>query len=219
MSHSSVPVLAVLAFTVGALVGCSSASDSKVADSPSSSAMSSQSAAAKTSAPSGSGANQQLVKELKDFGISPSSEQVATLLRADTELAQLENLGLDLQLLAKTFVDKMSCEVSDAQVQGDTALVTIRVSIPDFNEEASRGLEEAFTQKVAESGIDPMAPDEATLIKLFSDTVNEYLASSSFPMKSDDFTVEYVRKNGTWEMKDPTDFDRALAEFMGSPQI
>ncbi|WP_455134744.1 hypothetical protein [Schaalia cardiffensis] len=219
MSHSSVPVLAVLAFTVGALVGCSSASDSKVADSLSSSAMSSQSAAAKTSAPSGSGANQQLVKELKDFGISPSSEQVATLLRADTELAQLENLGLDLQLLAKTFVDKMSCEVSDAQVQGDTALVTIRVSIPDFNEEASRGLEEAFTQKVAESGIDPMAPDEATLIKLFSDTVNEYLASSSFPMKSDDFTVEYVRKNGTWEMKDPTDFDRALAEFMGSPQI
>ena len=219
MSHSSVPVLAVLAFTVGAVAGCSSASDSKVADSPSSSAMSSQSAAAKTSAPSGSGANQQLVKELKDFGISPSSEQVATLLRADTELAQLENLGLDLQLLAKTFVDKMSCEVSDAQVQGDTALVTIRVSIPDFNEEASRGLEEAFTQKVAESGIDPMAPDEATLIKLFSDTVNEYLASSSFPMKSDDFTVEYVRKNGTWEMKDPTDFDRALAEFMGSPQI
>lgn len=219
MSHSSVPVLAVLAFTVGALVGCSSASDSKVADSPSSSAMSSQSAAAKTSAPSGSGANQQLVKELKDFGISPSSEQVATLLRADTELAQLENLGLDLQLLAKTFVDKMSCEVSDAQVQGDTALVTIRVSMPDFNDEASRGLEEAFTQKVAESGIDPMAPDEATLIKLFSDTVNEYLASSSFPMKSDDFTVEYVRKNGTWEMKDPTDFDRALAEFMGAPQI
>ena len=181
--------------------------------------MSSQSAAAKTSAPSGSGANQQLVKELKDFGISPSSEQVATLLRADTELAQLENLGLDLQLLAKTFVDKMSCEVSDAQVQGDTALVTIRVSMPDFNDEASRGLEEAFTQKVAESGIDPMAPDEATLIKLFSDTVNEYLASSSFPMKSDDFTVEYVRKNGTWEMKDPTDFDRALAEFMGAPQI
>ncbi|WP_277063181.1 hypothetical protein [Schaalia cardiffensis] len=219
MSHSSVPVLAVLAFTVGALVGCSSASDSKVADSPSSSAMSSQSAAAETSAPSGSGANQQLVKELKEFGISPSSEQVATLLRADTELAQLENLGLDLQLLAKTFVDKISYEVSDAQVQGDTALVTIRVSIPDFNEEASRGLEEAFTQKVAESGIDPMAPDEATLIKLFSDTVNEYLASSSFPMKSDDFTVEYVRKNGTWEMKDPTDFDRALAEFMGSPQI
>lgn len=181
--------------------------------------MSSQSAAAETSAPSGSAANQQLVKELKEFGISPSSEQVATLLRADTELAQLENLGLDLQLLAKTFVDKMSCEVSDAQVQGDTALVTIRVSMPDFNEEASRGLEEAFTQKVAESGIDPMAPDEATLIKLFSDTVNEYLASSSFPMKSDDFTVEYVRKNGTWEMKDPTDFDRALAEFMGSPQI
>ena len=219
MSHSSVPVLAVLAFTVGAVAGCSSASDSKTVDSPSSSAMSSQSAAAETSAPSGSGANQQLVKELKEFGISPSSEQVATLLRADTELAQLENLGLDLQLLAKTFVDKMSCEVSDAQVQGDTALVTIRVSIPDFNEEASRGLEEAFTQKVAESGIDPMAPDEATLIKLFSDTVNEYLASSSFPMKSDDFTVEYVRKNGTWEMKDPTDFDRALAEFMGSPQI
>ena len=219
MSHSSVPVLAVLAFTVGALVGCSSASDSKTVDSPSSSAMSSQSAAAKTSAPSGSGANQQLVKELKDFGISPSSEQVATLLRADTELAQLENLGLDLQLLAKTFVDKMSCEVSDAQVQGDTALVTIRVSMPDFNDEASRGLEEALTQKVAESGIDPMAPDEATLIKLFSDTVNEYLASSSFPMKSDDFTVEYVRKNGTWEMKDPTDFDRALAEFMGAPQI
>lgn len=219
MSHSSVPVLAVLAFTVGALVGCSSASDSKTVDSPSSSAMSSQSAAAETSAPSGSGANQQLVKELKEFGISPSSEQVATLLRADTELAQLENLGLDLQLLAKTFVDKISYEVSDAQVQGDTALVTIRVSIPDFNEEASRGLEEAFTQKVAESGIDPMAPDEATLIKLFSDTVNEYLASSSFPMKSDDFTVEYVRKNGTWEMKDPTDFDRALAEFMGSPQI
>lgn len=219
MSHSSVPVLAVLAFTVGALVGCSSASDSKTVDSPSSSAMSSQSAAAETSAPSGSGANQQLVKELKDFGISPSSEQVATLLRADTELAQLENLGLDLQLLAKTFVDKMSCEVSDAQVEGDTALVTIRVSMPDFNEEASRGLEEAFTQKVAESGIDPMAPDEATLIKLFSDTVNEYLASSSFPMKSDDFTVEYVRKNGKWEMKDPTDFDRALAEFMGAPQI
>lgn len=219
MSHSSVPVLAVLAFTVGAVAGCSSASDSKTVDSPSSSAMSSQSAAAETSAPSGSGANQQLVKELKEFGISPSSEQVATLLRADTELAQLENLGLDLQLLAKTFVDKMSCEVSDAQVQGDTALVTIRVSMPDFNEEASRGLEEAFTQKVAESGIDPMAPDEATLIKLFSDTVNEYLASSSFPMKSDDFTVEYVRKNGTWEMKDPTDFDRALAEFMGSPQI
>ncbi len=219
MSHSSVPVLAVLAFTVGAVAGCSSAPDSKAADSPSSSAMSSQSAAAETSAPSGSGANQQLVKELKEFGISPSSEQVATLLRADTELAQLENLGLDLQLLAKTFVDKMSYEVSDAQVQGDTALVTIRVSIPDFNEEASRGLEEAFTQKVAESGIDPMAPDEATLIKLFSDTVNEYLASSSFPMKSDDFTVEYVRKNGTWEMKDPTDFDRALAEFMGSPQI
>ncbi|WP_321780028.1 hypothetical protein [Schaalia cardiffensis] len=219
MSHSSVPVLAVLAFTVGAVAGCSSASDSKTVDSPSSSAMSSQSAAAETSAPSGSGANQQLVKELKEFGISPSSEQVATLLRADTELAQLENLGLDLQLLAKTFVDKISYEVSDAQVQGDTALVTIRVSIPDFNEEASRGLEEAFTQKVAESGIDPMAPDEATLIKLFSDTVNEYLASSSFPMKSDDFTVEYVRKNGTWEMKDPTDFDRALAEFMGSPQI
>lgn len=219
MSHSSVPVLAVLAFTVGALVGCSSASDSKTADSPSSSAMSSQSAAAKTSAPSGSGANQQLVKELKDFGISPSSEQVATLLRADTELAQLENLGLDLQLLAKTFVDKMSCEVSDAQVQDDTALVTIRVSMPDFNDEASRGLEEALTQKVAESGIDPMAPDEATLIKLFSDTVNEYLASSSFPMKSDDFTVEYVRKNGKWEMKDPTDFDRALADFMGAPQI
>ena len=219
MSHSSVPVLAVLAFTVGAVAGCSSASDSKTVDSPSSSAMSSQSAAAETSAPSGSGANQQLVKELKEFGISPSSEQVATLLRADTELAQLENLGLDLQLLAKTFVNKTSCEVSDAQVQGDTALVTIRVSIPDFNEEASRGLEEAFTQKVAESVIDPMAPDEATLIKLFSDTVNEYLASSSFPMKSDDFTVEYVRKNGTWEMKDPTDFDRALAEFMGSPQI
>lgn len=219
MSHSSVPVLAVLAFTVGAVAGCSSASDSKTVDSPSSSTMSSQSAAAETSAPSGSGANQQLVKELKEFGISPSSEQVATLLRADTELAQLENLGLDLQLLAKTFVDKMSYEVSDAQVEGDTALVTIRVSIPDFNEEASRGLEEAFTQKVAESGIDPMAPDEATLIKLFSDTVNEYLASSSFPMKSDDFTVEYVRKNGTWEMKDPTDFDRALAEFMGSPQI
>lgn len=219
MSHSSVPVLAVLAFTVGAVAGCSSAPDSKAVDSPSSSTMSSQSAAAETSAPSGSGANQQLVKELKEFGISPSSEQVATLLRADTELAQLENLGLDLQLLAKTFVDKMSYEVSDAQVQGDTALVTIRVSMPDFNEEASRGLEEAFTQKVAESGIDPMAPDEATLIKLFSDTVNEYLASSSFPMKSDDFTVEYVRKNGTWEMKDPTDFDRALAEFMGSPQI
>ena len=181
--------------------------------------MSSQSAAAETSAPSSSAANQQLVKELKEFGVSPSPEQVVTLLRADTELAQLENLGLDLQLLAKTFVNKTSCEVSDAQVQGDTALVTIRVSIPDFNEEASRGLEEAFTQKVAESGIDPMAPDEATLIKLFSDTVNEYLASSSFPMKSDDFTVEYVRKNGTWEMKDPTDFDRALAEFMGSPQI
>ncbi|WP_040314219.1 hypothetical protein [Schaalia cardiffensis] len=219
MSRSSVPVLAVLALAVGAVVGCSSAPDSKAADSPASSAMSSQSAQAETSAPSGSGANQQLVKELKEFGISPSSEQVATLLRADTELAQLENLGLDLQLLAKTFVDKISYEVSDAQVQGDTALVTIRVSIPDFNEEASRGLEEAFTQKVAESGIDPMAPDEATLIKLFSDTVNEYLASSSFPMKSDDFTVEYVRKNGTWEMKDPTDFDRALAEFMGSPQI
>lgn len=219
MSHSSVPVLAVLAFTVGAVAGCSSAPDSKAVDSPSSSTMSSQSAAAETSAPSGSGANQQLVKELKEFGISPSSEQVATLLRADTELAQLENLGLDLQLLAKTFVDKMSYEVSDAQVQGDTALVTIRVSMPDFNDEASRGLEEAFTQKVAESGIDPMAPDEATLIKLFSDTVNEYLASSSFPMKSDDFTVEYVRKNGTWEMKDPTDFDRALAEFMGAPQI
>lgn len=181
--------------------------------------MSSQSAQAKTSAPSGSAANQQFSKELKEFGASPSPEQVAALLRADTELAQLENLGLDLQLLAKTFVDKTSCEVSDVQVEGNTALVTIRVSIPDFNEEASTGLEEALTQKVAESGIDPMAPDEATLIKLFSDTVNEYLASSSFPMKSDDFTIEYVRKNGKWEMKDPTDFDRALAEFMGAPQI
>lgn len=219
MSRSSVPVLAVLALAVGALAGCSSAPDSKAADSPSSSAMSSQSAQAKTSAPSASAANQQFSKELKEFGVSPSPEQVAALLRADTELAQLENLGLDLQLLAKTFVDKTSCEVSDAQVEGDTALVTIRVSIPDFNEEASTGLEEALTQKVAESGIDPMAPDEATLIKLFSDTVNEYLASSSFPMKSDDFTIEYVRKNGKWEMKDPTDFDRALAEFMGAPQI
>ena len=65
----------------------------------------------------------QFSKELKEFGVSPSPEQVAALLRADTELAQLENLGLDLQLLAKTFVDKTSCEVSDAQIEGDTAQI------------------------------------------------------------------------------------------------
>lgn len=122
------------------------------------------------------------------------------------------------QFLAKAFADKISYGVSDAQVQGDTALVATRISIPDFSEGASRGLEEISTQRVAESGTDPMALGEATLIKLLSDTVGEYLASSSFPMKSNDPTIEYVWKNGTWEIKDSTDFDRALAELMGSSQ-
>lgn len=211
MSRSPVVILAVAALAAGALAGCSSASDPSVAPSA---AMSGQSAG--SAAPSEEALKQQVEK---DLSVNASPEMIVAALRSNTQLAQLENLGLDLEGIAAAVLEKTGFEVSDVRVEGETAVATIHARVPDLNADAAAKIQESLALKVAEAGIDPAAPDEARLVGLVSETITEFLAGADLATKTGDFTVDYAASDGKWAVKDPAAFEKAVADFMGAPQI
>lgn len=154
--------------------------------------------------------DEELIKEdiATTIGTNVTKEEIAKGMREDAELQQLEQLGLDIDSYAENIAGKFEVNTESVKVDGDTAVATLDVLVPDFGEKADALADQAINKAIA--GMDTSSMSEEELMKVFSQALNDALSSPDFPTTSTTLNVDYVKKDGSWQLKDPDSVKQQL---------
>lgn len=142
------------------------------------------------------------------IGMNVTKEELADGMREDSELQQLEQLGLDFDSYAENIAGKFEVGMESVRVDGGTAVAALDVLVPDLGEKADALADQVIENAIA--GLDTSSMSEEELMKVLSQALNDALSSPDFPTTSTTLNVDYVKKDGSWQLKDPNGVKQQL---------
>ena len=139
--------------------------------------------------------------------ISPSD--LAKELRSDDSLAVYESYGLDIDAVAQSLSQLYKVDVKNVTVNGDKATATLVATVPTFGEE--------MTDLIAEEAekLDLTNATEEEAVQAAAKILNDVFTRSDYPVTKQEFTVDYIKKDGKWQMADSKAVSDKLNSVMG----
>lgn len=167
---------AVLVFSLGALAGCSPPTN-----------------------------DEELIREALASELdrlkSADEEDMAALVEAaeeglsDSDVAQLESMGVTAQDIVKSMVEGFDYAITDVSVNGDTAIAEVSVTSKDFTD-FTTGIAEAVSALLDDpEQIASLSEDE--IMTVMGDKVKDTLAN--LPLSENTVDLDMKKTGGVWE--------------------
>lgn len=196
----------ICALSMAGLVACSGGNAAQSSSQAESSATASDAAASSAAATEDEAAIKQDAEKVVStmFG----KDSIETMFNANESLAQLKDLGFDISKLADFISGLITSEVTNVKVDGETAVATIKISYPEWNDEVSAALQEKATAALEGIDFDGMSQEDA--MSAYMDAYFSAIESTEFPQVSEELTIDYLKDGDTWKMKDGENFQEEL---------
>lgn len=147
----------------------------------------------------------------KTLGTYVSKEALAESLKSDESVKELIQYGFDADVIAESVASKFKLEVTSVEVDGDTAVATVDMTVPSFGGDTTdQMLDDALTKKTEGMDLSQMSEEDA--MTLMMDAVVEVISDPNFPTETESLDLDYVKKDGQWSLKDTADTEALLAE-------
>lgn len=147
----------------------------------------------------------------KTLGTYVSKEALAEGLKSDESVKELIQYGFDADVIAESVASKFKLEVTSVEVDGDTAVATVDMTVPSFGGDTTdQMLDDALTKKTEGMDLSQMSEEDA--MTLMMDAVVEVISDPNFPTETESLDLDYVKKDGQWSLKDTADTEALLAE-------
>lgn len=127
-------------------------------------------------------------------------ENLAGILRGNAEIAELEQMGMDIDALAETLAGVVKVEVESVDVDGDGAVAKVKMSMPDFSTDMDAKMQQALQDALGSQ--DPSTMGQEELMHVFNQAMQAVLTDPDLPETSEMADIDYVRDGGAWRMKD-----------------
>ena len=193
-------IAAVCALSIAGLAGCGGgAASSSAAASGSSAALS----------------DEEQIKaaftETMDTELSP--EVIGAALKNDENMGPIiEQTGMDVNEFVQIILQAMKYDAKDVKVDGDKGVLTVTMTTPDFNSDATSALmDEKMTEILADVDVQDLSSDE--IGQIFTQLMSAVLSDPSMPTTSQDFDLNFNKVDGKWVMEDA---DKLSATVQGS---
>lgn len=160
--------------------------------------------------------DEELIKQdvEKILGTSISAETLLKGLRDDEQMLKFEEMGMDLEEYAKNMAKIFKISIDSVEVEGDEAKAKAKLTVPDFGEKTDKLTEKALEKETKGVTVSELSQDEQ--IKIFAKVMNGVLSDPDFPTATTDFDIDYVKKDGTWQMKDKNAIESILSAKGGA---
>lgn len=135
---------------------------------------------------------------------------LAQALRENETYAYYESCGLDIDAYAQRYVDTCSVELKSVEVNGDTAVATMRVTTLSLGDSISAVLDEL----IPASDVANMTDEDG--MRLVMGALNDLLASPDVPTATGEILIDYVWQDGAWTMRDVEETQSLLLELMNT---
>lgn len=165
------------------------------------SSTSSSGSAASASASSASQAEEEALIKAdieKNVVTTVDGASLAAAIRAEGRFTALEEKGFDIDAFAANMARFYSYKIKSIEVNGNTAVATITVTTPVYNDYAADLIDAALWEMFGEDDRSLLSADE--MMAGAMDSLNLALTSKSFPTTTTDVTIDYVKTDGTWQM-------------------
>ncbi len=147
----------------------------------------------------------------KTIGTYIDKDEWAKGMKADEDIQELMQYGFDVDAIAESFASKFKIEVTDIKVNGESAIATIDILMPNFgSEETDQMLDDVLEKKMA--SIDLMQLSEEEIMKILVDSAVEVMSDPNFPTKTETLDLDYVKKDSQWSLKDLSETEALLSE-------
>jgi len=160
--------------------------------------------------------DEELIKQdvEKIIGTSISAETLLKGLRDDEQMLKFEEMGMDLEEYAKNMAKIFKISIDSVEVEGDEAKAKAKLTVPDFGEKTDKLTEKALEKETKGVTVSELSQDEQ--IEIFAKVMNGVLSDPDFPTATTDFDIDYVKKDGTWQMKDKNAIESILSAKGGA---
>ena len=160
--------------------------------------------------------DEELIKQdvEKIIGTSISAETLLKGLRDDEQMLKFEEMGMDLEEYAKNMAKIFKISIDSVEVEGDEAKAKAKLTVPDFGEKTDKLTEKALEKETKGVTVSELSQDEQ--IEIFAKVMNGVLSDPDFPTATTDFDIDYVKKDGTWQMKDKDAIESILSAKGGA---
>lgn len=155
--------------------------------------------------------DEELIKQdvEKIIGTSISAETLLKGLRDDEQMLKFEEMGMDLEEYAKNMAKIFKISIDSVEVEGDEAKAKAKLTVPDFGEKTDELTEKALEKETKGVTVSELSQDEQ--IEIFAKVMNGVLSDPDFPTATTDFDIDYVKKDGTWQLKDKDAIESILS--------
>lgn len=160
--------------------------------------------------------DEELIKQdvEKIIGTSISAETLLKGLRDDEQMLKFEEMGMDLEEYAKNMAKIFKLSIDSVEVEGDEAKAKAKLTVPDFGEKTDELTEKALEKETKGVTVSELSQDEQ--IEIFAKVMNGVLSDPDFPTATTDFDIDYVKKDGTWQLKDKDAIESILSAKGGA---